>query len=405
MLVSAKTVQATLPLLLLVALAGAFVRGRLRVCIPPLNGATSLLAAFLAFALLSALWSGEPLLVAGTVLIGVVVALGSIAVMQALHGESHANALHIAEGLWMGLLVGLVYAFVEVASDQAIKISVYNALGLGPAELEPDRFFTWENGRLVAVHPDDLKRNLMPVPLLMWPALFAARTITSRMTQNAVIAVLVGLGIAAVFLSTSYTCRFALALSIVTFLGAYYLPRLALATLMLVWGVACLAVIPIVIGARALELQDAGWLPLSAQLRIVIWNEIAQLVANAPVLGVGADMTYVSQPPMHEAPSAAPSWLGFPIPHPHNVYLQTWYELGVVGVLLLAGFGIALLKLIANAASSVRPFLYAVFAAAAVELSMSYNLWQVWFLCLFGFAAAMCALSAGLARTHSVSVR
>lgn len=401
MLVSAKTVQATLPLLFLVAVAGAFARGRWRACLPPLNGATILLAAFLLYALLSASWAHAPQMSAMKAAIGIIIVLGTIVVMQALGRESHGNVLHIAEGLWLGLLVGLVYAVIEVVSDQAVKIGVYNALGLGPEELEPDRFFTWENGRLVAVHPDDLKRNLVPAALLLWPALIAARTIAMRGLRVAVTTSLLALAGVAIFFSPSNTCMLALIAGLITFLCASYLPRLTLTGLMAVWVVACLGIIPIVLGARALELQDAGWLPVSAQLRVVIWNEIAHLVADAPVFGVGANMTYVSQPPLHEAPTAAQSWLGFPIPHPHNVYLQTWYELGAIGAGLLAAFGVALLRQINTVGGTVKPFLYATFSAAAVEIGMSYNSWQIWFMCLFGFAAAMCALSLSVVQLRS----
>lgn len=404
MLVSAKTVQAFLPVLLLVAGAGALYRGRWRDVIPPLNAATILIAALLCYALISTFWAARPDAVFLLVIVAVVVAWGSLVTMQALEAETYGNTLHIAEGLWLGFLVGLVYALAEVVSDQAIKIWVYNALGLGPEQLEPDRFFTWEGGRLVAVHPDDLKRNLMPVPLLLWPALIACRTIVSRAGRHVVGVALVAMALAAVFLSPSHTCKLALLASLLVFLCAVYVPRSTRVGLTIVWLVACLAMVPIVIQLRALELQNADWLQLSGQLRIVIWKEIAELVSNAPFFGVGADMTYFIQPPLNEAPAAAPSWLGFPIPHPHNVYLQIWYELGLVGAVLLAGLGAAVLTLISSANALARPYLYAVFAAAAVEIGTSYNLWQIWFLCLFGFAAAMCAVAVNLARSPCCAV-
>ena len=404
MLVSAKTVQAFLPMLLLLAGAGALSRGRWRVMIPPLNVATVFIAALLFFALISAFWAARPEAVLLMVMVGVVIAWGSIVTMQALAAETYGNVLHIAEGLWIGFLVGLAYALLEVVSDQSIKIWVYNALGLGPEQLEPDRFFTWEGGRLVAVHPDDLKRNLMPVPLLLWPALIATRTIVSRLGRYAVGAGLVAMALASVFLSPSHTCKLALFVGLVVFACSVYLPRASRVGLTVAWLVACLAVVPIVIQLRALELQNAEWLQLSGQLRIVIWNEIAQLVSDAPFFGVGADMTYFTQPPLRDVPDVAPGWLGFPIPHPHNVYLQTWYELGLVGAVLLAGLGTAVLTLISAASALARPYLYAVFAAAAVEIGTSYNLWQIWFLCLFGFAAAMCSLAVNLTRSPCCAV-
>jgi O-antigen ligase len=110
-------------------------------------------------------------------------------------------------------------------------------------------------------------------------------------------------------------------------------------------------------------------------------------------------MTYVTQPIMQEGPAAP--WIGIPIPHPHNIYLQTWYELGLVGAALLAAFGILLLARIARLNSVQRPFVFALFGVAAVQIGFSYNLWQTWFMCLFGFAAAMSAQGINILQNQS----
>ena len=112
-------------------------------------------------------------------------------------------------------------------------------------------------------------------------------------------------------------------------------------------------------------------------------------------------MTYVVQPIMHEGPAAP--WIGTPIPHPHNVYLQTWYELGFVGAVLFTAFGTLMLARVAKLNSVQRPFVFALFAAAAVQIGFSYNLWQIWFMCLFGFAAAMCAQGVNILEKHQAT--
>ena len=168
------------------------------------------------------------------------------------------------------------------------------------------------------------------------------------------------------------------------------------------WATVCLGIVPLVLLARHFELQDADWLPLSAQLRIVMWNKIALLVPEAPVLGVGADMTYVIRPLLTEAPAAAQTWIGFPIPHPHNLYLQTWYELGLVGAALLAAFGFLLLGQMHRLGPAQRPYAYAMFAATAVAVGSSYNVWQIWFMCCLGFSAAMFALASHAARLANI---
>jgi O-antigen ligase len=178
---------------------------------------------------------------------------------------------------------------------------------------------------------------------------------------------------------------------------ARYFARFARYALTCAWIAACLGVVPAVRLARQFDLQNADWLQLSAQLRITLWNEIALLVPRAPLLGVGADMTYVVRPDMHEIPAAAPSiFMGLPITHPHNVYLQVWYELGLVGAVLLTVLGIMVLREIARLGTAQRPYALALFAAVAVQIGFSYSIWQIWFMCLFGFAAAMFGLGQNL---------
>jgi O-antigen ligase len=215
----------------------------------------------------------------------------------------------------------------------------------------------------------------------------AATALPAGFWRRLVCASLLVLCFGAVFLATSETAKLALLAG----LGAYGLARMSTAlaryALSAAWLVACLGVVPLVLLTRSLDLHHADWLFRSAQIRVTQWSEIAQLAAQSPIFGVGANMTYVVQPIMHEGPAAP--WINIPIPHPHNVYLQTWYELGLVGAALLATFGLLVLARIARLNSVQRPFVFALFAVAATQIGFSYSLWQIWFMCLFGFVAAM----------------
>jgi O-antigen ligase len=393
MLISAKMVQAVLPLLLVAALAGAVARDRLADAKPLMNSATMTLAVFVAYAALSGLWAPDPVAAVSIALMAVAVTIGSLALFSLLRSEPHADALHVGEGLWIGVMAGAIYTIAEVFSDQAIKIWAYNLLGLGPDVLRPERYFTWANGRVASVHPDDLTRNVVPLPLLIWPALMAARPLPARIWRPCVYSALLGLSAVAILGATSETGKLAFAVGVLAFAMAHFSTRLAHYTIAAVWLVACLAVVPLARLARQFDLQDASWVQLTGQIRLSIWNEIAQLVPKAPILGVGADMTYVIRPRMHEVPLAAPDyWAGFPLTHPHNVYLQIWYELGLVGAALLTVFGLMVLRQICRLREAQRPFAFALFAASAAQIGFSYNLWQIWFMCLFGFAVAMFAL-------------
>ncbi len=393
MIMSAKTVQITLPLLFVGACAAALTDRRPDRLVPRFDAAALALAAFLLYASLSGLWAPDPLATVSINLMAAIILLGSLALSAFLRTQSSANALHMGEGLWIGLLVGALYMIVEAASGQALKIWAYNLLSLGPDQLEPARYFTWENGRLIAVHPDDLTRNIVPMPLLLWPALMAASVLSAPLWRRAIIVLLVFMSAAAVMLATSETAKLALVLGLLTFVVASYSETIARYALAGAWIVACLCVVPAAHLAHQLGLQNADWLQLSAQFRITQWNDIANLVPNAPWLGVGAGMTYIIRPLMQEAPASVASWaIGIPLTHPHNVYLQVWYELGFFGAVLFLVFGLLLLRKAAHLEKPQRSFAFAMFASAAVQIATSYGMWQVWFMCVFGFAAAMFAL-------------
>jgi hypothetical protein len=393
LIMSAKTVQALLPMLLGGALAGALARQRLVPIRPLPTGTEYCLLAVIIYAGLSGLWAPQPAVSAAAVLMAALIAVGSLSLIALLRREGIEDALHMGEGLWIGLMAGMLYAVIEIASGQALKIWAYNSLGLGPDVLEPARYFTWKDGRVIAVHGDDLTRNIVPVPLLIWPSLMAAVALPARIWRPLVCATLIGLASVAVLFGTSETAKLALLAGLLTFAAARVSLRAARGALSVAWVAICLAIVPLALLAWHLNLQNADWLQLSGRLRIAIWNEIARLVLDAPLFGVGADMTYVIRPPLQATPAGAGAWLGFPITHPHNVYLQTWYELGMTGAVLLTAFGLTLLRRIGSLVEPARPFALAMFASAAVQIGFSYSIWQIWFLCLFGFAAAMFSVS------------
>jgi O-antigen ligase len=64
--------------------------------------------------------------------------------------------------------------------------------------------------------------------------------------------------------------------------------------------------------------------------------------------------------------------------HPHNAYLQVWYELGISGALLLLFFGLAVLRRIERLAPSVRPYALGQISVIAILFAASYGVWQHW---------------------------
>jgi O-antigen ligase len=87
--------------------------------------------------------------------------------------------------------------------------------------------------------------------------------------------------------------------------------------------------------------------------------------------------------------------------HPHNVFLQTWLELGVPGVAALAlfiWFGLqALLK--AKFSKAVGAACVGAFAAIMISVMVEGSMWQVWRL------AAMALAASGVALAHTLEKR
>ena len=140
--------------------------------------------------------------------------------------------------------------------------------------------------------------------------------------------------------------------------------------------------------------------------RMAIWSYTTARIAEHPALGSGMNSAK-AMPPQHidlfehcpDLPGAAAlrdQVLLMPL-HPHNNLLQLWLELGAVGLAL----GLAQLAWLAWRAAGAAPDRFAagaVLGAAAglgVVASVSFGLWQSWWLAGAMLVAALAALAAG----------
>ena len=85
-------------------------------------------------------------------------------------------------------------------------------------------------------------------------------------------------------------------------------------------------------------------------------------------------------------------------PHSHNEFLQTWYELGAVGAILLLAAGCAVILSIGRLSPAVQPFMLAQFAGFFVMAAFSWGMWQSWLMALPGLAALYAAMAGRFAR-------
>jgi O-antigen ligase len=120
-------------------------------------------------------------------------------------------------------------------------------------------------------------------------------------------------------------------------------------------------------------------LPASWAERLRIWSVISERFANTPLRGAGLDASRI--------PGVAL--------HPHNAPMQLWYELGLPGAVLGTLFWLWLWRRIADCSRRDRVHGATAAATATVYLvigSVSFGLWQEWWLGVGAFATALCVL-------------
>jgi O-antigen ligase len=161
----------------------------------------------------------------------------------------------------------------------------------------------------------------------------------------------------------------------------------------------------------SLLLHQADWLPYSASTRVTLWAYTAEQVPAAPFLGIGATSTRKmdldredrQKPGQHKHSSEDFGWRAGP--HAHNVFLQTWYELGAVGAVLFMVAGAAVIVSVGRLPRASQAYMLAHIAAFIMILAFAWGLWQSWLMALAGLAALYAALAVSLTRADAVTAR
>jgi len=398
-LIQPRTLSALAPIVLIALLVAAHVADgnlfrwdsepRARPVLGPLSTA---LLAFFAIAILSALWSPAPMVSLDKSLIG-----GSLAVLV-IAGSWHAacsrpsDIVHLIRAIWIGFLIGAAYLALEILTRQSVSVAAVNLLGFREGQINPAKFMRWQDGRLVAIELAAMTRSMAAVVLLLAAAL-AAAVVTLRGTARiATVGALLILAMIAVHGSDSQTAKLALitgfAAGIMALLAARWTRRILAA----VWVVACLAIVPLALGAhgyvsgtRSLDEALPG---ASPSVRLEILDAYAKKVLDRPMLGHGVNSAYVLGPKFDaDIDNDGHRPKGGMRQHPHNVYMQVWFELGAIGALAFMACGLAILGAIGRLPNRVQPFACATFASVATVLAPSYGMWQYWFMSAIALSA------------------
>lgn len=398
LLISPRLTTILFPLIILLWIWARWEDGDLRAALPKLDRLAISFAALLGFALLSSFWSDYPGAAVDKILMLGAIAFASLAIAGLAWGESRQGAIRVAEGLWLGFLIGLAYYCVEAATNQGLRIWLINTLHVSPSLLQPQKAFTWVDGRLLAIDDAAFTRAATPITLMLWPAVMAAQGAIARPWNTRIALLIVALAIPTAFLSPQETTKVAMLAGLVAFAVAWASRRWAARVAATVWVVACLAVVPAALLAHRLNLHNAPWIQPSAQHRIIIWNYTAEHVMKTPLLGIGAFMTYLtglerSAGAVHDPDENAR--LGKSLSrHSHNFFLQTWLELGAVGAVLLMIAGLYVIRRLTELAHGIQPYAFATFASAFTLMSASYGIWQAWLLALLGLTPILFATGA-----------
>jgi O-antigen ligase len=358
-----------------------------------LHGPLLAFAALIVYFFANALWSADlsrALVKAAD--FAVFVLLG-IASMRAVLTWPQSRIRTASIGFVLGVSAGLGFLLIEFVTGQALARALFNTFPF----TRPDGL-KLTGGHVARIAADVLNRNVAVLTLSLWPTLLCLISIEKawRYWAAGVFAVLAVLVIA---VSQHQTSQIAVVVSLAAFAVAWARPRLGLLLVLGCWLLAFLLVLPLSVAAFKSDLYHAEWLPYSARARVILWAYTAEHVRDAPILGIGINSTYAldeTEAVKAKADAARPSgfaydwWAG---PHAHNEYLQSWYELGVVGVILLMIAGASVIATIDTLSAAGRPFMLAHFSAFAAMSASAWGMWQTWLLALVGLAAIFAALA------------
>ena len=297
-----------------------------------------------------------------------------------------------ALGFAAGAALGAVYVLIEMLTDAGITRALMNTF---PA-FRPDKakHLVIRYGYIRKISLSELNQNVTIVMLSLWPALSVLALIADRHRRRLFLGLIFVVTALAVVLSQHQSSQIALVLSLVAFLLAWKWRTAVIRALAGLWCLAFALVLPVDFAAYNAGWHMESWLPDSARARIILWEYTAERVLEHPWLGIGVDSTHslnrrghVDQPQGFVFPRSSGE-------HAHNLFLQTWYELGLIGAVLLALAGAAIALRMLRLPNDIQPFAAASFAAFFGIAAFAWSIWQTWFMCAIGLLILYVCLAA-----------
>ena len=363
------------------------------------TGVSVALLVFTVYLFINATWAperAEAMAKAATVL-GLIVAVILLASSYSVRDRAEARVL--AKWAFLGLMCGIGFLLIELCFDEPVARFLNNHV-IQLFKISPKKIKV-AGGEVVKISAFVLNRNVTSLVLLLIPALLFTGALANVTARRVSLVALILASAVAVLLSESGTSVVAFFVGGLVLVLAVYSLKLTRRLLAVGWIVATLLAVPL--GALPYELGWHHWTwlpPESVAARFYIWKYVADRVHEKPITGIGIRgmrALHMTIPADAGDPSHAEYALkGRAARHPHNIYLQTWLELGAIGAVLLLAIGLAALWQIRLLAPVPEAMAYALFAATGMIGLSGFELWQTWLLAAVALSWAAILLAARL---------
>jgi len=341
---------------------------------------------------ISSLWSITPkvsikmsVIICGTIIIGMLLANNSIL-------RDSRDKILFEKWFIAGGLIGFTLLFVENLSNAGLSRFAYELFGL-------NRDITLVN----QFGPSIFNPGMSAASLYLWPL----GLILFRKCSKVVFIPVVGFCFLGIFLGVPTAPILALfvglATMIITGLANRFGPKLLVFATAL-YTLLTPAIPNLLPDPTNPQSSLSRYYGLSEIHRYMIWNTTYNHIKDKPIFGHGLDSTralyshedkITTQVDM-KVTGKKHKIFAEPIPlHPHNAFLQVWLELGVVGAGLLAFFLVKILSLVQKVTRNhwEAAVCYGVFASGLTISSLSYGIWQSWWLGSLFLAGAFMAVT------------
>jgi O-antigen ligase len=352
---------------------------------------------------LNATWSLDPSRAFGKATWFALVVLLSYAGGRALATWGRPQLDMAVTAFLTGFAVGVALILFEAASGRFLTVLLYNVLPF--TRPESAKALVLQDGKVFRIAAFELNRNVTVMALMLWPALLCLTRLGDDKRRRLVGIAAIGLAVVATaLLSRHESSKLGLLLSAIVFAVALPWPTFARRAIWIGWCLAFLLVLPLATMAFKAELHQAEWLPYSARARVTLWAYTAEQVPQAPILGIGISSTrQMDLDPETRLKAIEEKRQGEGYgwragPHSHNEFLQIWYELGAIGVVLFAAAGSVVILSVGRLPRPTQAFVLAHLTAFLAIAAFGWGMWQSWLMAVAGLAVLYAALAVSFYR-------